>query len=25
LVSEPLPHMVQHAVKEKIQEVLADV
>jgi len=25
LVSEPLPHMVRHAVKEEIQEVLADV
>ena len=25
LVSEPLPHLVQRAIKEKIQEVLADV
>jgi hypothetical protein len=25
LANEPLPHLVQRAIKEKIQEVLADV
>jgi hypothetical protein len=25
LVSEPLPHLVQRAIKDKIQEILADV